>query len=51
MSWGKATTNNLVFSGLIGKELVEHHLLIEIKSLFTWEMTLAESDPLNLKNS
>ena len=51
MSWGKATTNNLVYSGLIGKKLVEYHLLIEIKSLFTSEMMLAESDTLNLKNS
>ena len=45
MSGGKPTTINLVFSGLISKELVEHYLLIlkEIKALFTCEMALAES--------
>jgi len=36
--------NNLVFSGSdVGKELSEHHLLIQIKSLFHGKMKQATS--------
>lgn len=44
LSWGKPATNNLGFLGSdVSKELSEHHLLIQIKSLFHGKMKQARS--------
>jgi hypothetical protein len=49
VSCGKPTTTNFVLSGFISKELFAHQLLIFVRSSFTAEIALNESDTENLK--